>query len=78
MGTAPPTIACPACDAPAERVYSAPMLLISRSRRLSSVIDRCEKTRDEPEVVTSPPPRDPRKRTPMAPANPALRRLPRP
>ena len=78
MGTAPTSIACPVCDAPTERVYSAPMLMTSKSRRLSSVIDRCERTRDEPGVVTSLPPRDPHKRTPMAPANPALRRLPRP
>lgn len=78
MGTAPRSIACPVCKAPAERIYSAPMLMTSKSRRLTSVIDRCEKTRDQPDVVTSPPPRDPHKRTPMAPANPALRRLPRP
>ncbi len=78
MGTAPRSIACPVCSAPTERVFSAPMLMTSKSRRLASVIDRCEKSRDEPEVVTSLPPRDPHKRTPMAPANPALRRLPRP
>ena len=78
MGTAPASIACPACDAPAERVYSPPLVLSSTSRQRASVIDRCEKTRHEPEVVTSLPPRDPHKRTKMAPANPALRRLPRP
>ena len=78
MGTAPPSVACPVCDSPAERVYHAPMLMTSRSSRRMSLIDRCEKTRDEPEVVTSLPRRDPQKRTPLAPANPALRRLPRP
>jgi putative FmdB family regulatory protein len=78
MGTAPPTVACPVCDAAAERVYHAPTLLTSRSSPRASLIERCEKSRDEPAVVTSPPRRDPHKRTPMAPANPALRRLPRP
>jgi hypothetical protein len=43
-----------------------------------AAIDRTEKTRDEPEVVSSLPRRHPSKRTPIAPANPALRRLPRP
>ena len=78
MGTAPRSIACPVCSAPADRVYSAPMLMTSKSRRLSSVIEQGERSRDQPEVVTSLPPRDVHKRTPMAPANPALRRLPRP
>lgn len=82
MGTAPRSVACEVCGAPAERVYSAPMLMTSKSPRLApaiaSAIDRCERSRDEPEVVTSLPPRDPRRRTRMAPANPALRRLPRP
>jgi putative FmdB family regulatory protein len=78
MGTAPTSIACPICDGQAERVYSAPMLMTSSSRRRAAVIDHCEKSRHEPEVVTSPPRREPHSRTQMAPANPALRRLPRP
>jgi len=84
MGTAPTSIACPVCDAQADRVFSAPLLLSSSSRRRATLIgratliDRSEKSRHEPEVVASPPRRDPRDRTPTAPANPALRRLPRP
>jgi hypothetical protein len=68
---------CPVCDDVAVRVFSAPMISLA-SRAVVTAIDRTEKTRDEPEVVSSLPPRHPSKRTPMAPSNPALQRLPRP
>jgi len=77
MGQAADKVPCPVCHDEAVRVFSAPM--VSRGpRALVTAIDRAEKTRDEPEVVSSLPRRDPSKRTPMAPANPAFRRLPRP
>ena len=77
MGEATATAACPACGAPARRVFTAPMLKRAPANRMA-LIDRAEKSRDEPDVVSSLPPRHPSKRTPMAPPNPALQRLPRP
>jgi hypothetical protein len=48
------------------------------SRARMAAIDRAERTRDEPDVVTAPPPRPARGRVPATPPNPALQRLPRP
>jgi hypothetical protein len=50
----------------------------TNSRAAMAVIDHTEKSRDEPEVVTTVPRRPLSQRTPMAPTNPALQRLPRP
>jgi putative FmdB family regulatory protein len=77
MGTAGPKRRCPTCDGEAVRVFSAPMLSVG-SRALVAAIDRTEKTRDEPDVVSALPPRRARTRRPMAARNPALQRLPRP
>ena len=77
LGAPPRTAACPACSVEARRVFSAPML--SRApRALVAAIDHAEKSRHEPEVVTSLPPAGARKRTPVLPLSPTLRRLPRP
>jgi hypothetical protein len=43
-----------------------------------AAIDKAEKSRHEPEVVTSLPPAPAHKRTPVLPLTPTLRRLPRP
>jgi putative FmdB family regulatory protein len=77
LGTQPQSADCPACGDTAKRVFSAPMLSLA-PRAVAAAIDHAEKTRHEPDVVTSLPPRDPRKRTPVLPLTPALRRLPRP
>ena len=77
MGDATDTVACLACDQDAVRVYSAPMLRRAPPNRVA-LIDKAEKSRDEPELVTSLPPHHPSKRTPLAPPNPTLQRLPRP
>jgi hypothetical protein len=45
---------------------------------LVGAIDHAEKTRDEPDVVTSLPPKPANQRTPVLPLTPTLRRLPRP
>ena len=50
----------------------------SAPRDLVAAIDHAEKTRDEPDVVTSLPATGARKRTPVLPLTPTLRRLPRP
>lgn len=77
IGTAEPKCQCPICNSDAVRVFSAPMLSLA-SPALMAAIDRTEKTRDEPDVVSAPPPRRGRTRSPIANLNPALRRLPRP
>ena len=77
LGTAPESITCERCGGQARRVFSKPMLLSSR-RDLVTMIEHAEKTRTDPEVVTSLPSAGARKRTPVVPLTPTLRRLPRP
>ncbi|CAN5807981.1 hypothetical protein BH23ACT10_BH23ACT10_07740 [soil metagenome] len=68
---------CAECDGEAARIYSAPMTA-GTSGPAATAIERAEKTRHEPDVVTSLPPRRGARRVPTAPPNPALRKLPRP
>ena len=77
IGTAPASIACPVCASEAGRVFSSPMLSFA-PRALVAALDHEEKTRHEPDVVTSLPPRPRHERTPVLPLTPTLRRLPRP
>jgi putative FmdB family regulatory protein len=79
LGTAPELVTCSVCGSEARRVFSIPMLSLSRgSRALVAAIDHAEKSRDEPEVVTSLPSTGARRRTPVLPLTPTLQRLPRP
>ncbi len=75
IGTARPTTRCTTCGAIAVRVFTAPRLSLGDATR-RALIDRTERTADQPDVVSSPGPR-PSRRVPVS-ANPALRRLPRP
>lgn len=75
IGTAARQADCPACGSPSARVFTAPRLSLGDPGR-RALIDRTERTRDEPAVVSSPGPR-PARRAPVE-TNPALRRLPRP
>jgi putative FmdB family regulatory protein len=75
IGSAPASVACPVCSTESPRVFSVPMLH-SVPRELVAAIDHAEKTRHEPDIVTSLPP--PRRKTPVLPLTPTLRRLPRP
>jgi putative FmdB family regulatory protein len=77
IGTAPGTVACPECAAPAARVFSNPMVRRA-PRALVAALDHEEKTRHAPDVVTKLPPAPKRKRTPMARLTAELARLPRP
>jgi putative FmdB family regulatory protein len=77
MGTAPSTASCPACAGESARVFSGPM--ISRApRALVAALDHEQKTRYEPDVVTSLPRAGHRKPAPMARMTPQLAKLPRP
>ena len=78
LGTAPASIACPVCNLDASRVFATPMLATTAPRELVAAIDHAEKTRHEPDIVTSLPRREPHRRTPVLPLTPKLRRLPRP
>ncbi len=77
IGTAPASIACPVCASEARRAFSSPMLSLA-PRALVAALDHEEKTRTEPDLVTSLPPAPPHKRTPVLPLTPTLKRLPRP
>ena len=77
LGTAPESITCERCGGQARRVFSKPMLMSSR-RDLAAMLDHADKTRSDPDVVTSLPSTGVRKRTPVLPLTPTLRRLPRP
>lgn len=77
VGTARASITCPTCDGDARRVFSAPMLF-SLPRELVAAVDHADKSRTDPEVVTSLPPKPAHQRTPVLPLTPKLRRLPRP
>lgn len=77
MGTAPKVIPCPRCEGNARRAFSSPMVS-QVDQRAMRLIDSTKATSDRPHVVTSIPAGAGRSRQPMAPANPALRRLPRP
>jgi hypothetical protein len=75
MGTAPGRLRCSSCDGDADRVFSPPLL--SRTpKAVTAAIDHAEKSRVEPDVVSAPI-GPARRRRPIAPANPALRQLPR-
>lgn len=77
IGTAPASIACPDCADEAERVFSSPMVSFA-PRELVAALDHAEKTKTDPDIVTSLPRRPKHERTPMAPLTPALKKLPRP
>ncbi|MGD9530784.1 zinc ribbon domain-containing protein [Pseudonocardia sp.] len=74
IGTAPVTIACPTCGVLSPRMITAPMLGLADRGRMA-VIDRSERSRTEPDVVSSLPRRPGR---PAAPFDPRTRTLPRP
>jgi putative FmdB family regulatory protein len=77
MGSADAAVPCPACDLQATRVFTAPRLSLGSPAR-RALIDRTERTRDEPDVVSAPPPRSGGTGAGAVAWNPALRRLPRP
>ncbi len=77
LGSAPPSLACPRCADESPRMFSAPALK-RVPRDLVRALDHEEKTRYEPDVVTSLPPRPKHQRTPVLPLTPTLAKLPRP
>ena len=78
LGTAPESVACSVCGGEARRVISMPMIRCGSRNAWTAAIDHAEKSRHEPDVVTSLPSTGARKRTRVLPLTPTLARLPRP
>lgn len=77
LGTAPVSVACSVCGSESRRILSLPMIRSGTRSGWTAAMDRAEKSRYEPEVVSSPPPAiGSRRRT--LPLTPTLRGLPRP
>jgi len=75
IGTAEDTLGCPECGAAMPRVFAVPMLVLGCASA-RSLIERAERTRVHPDVVSAPSPASGRLAAPAA--NPAWSRLPRP
>lgn len=75
MGGAPPQQPCPSCRLAAARVYSA-ALLAAQARSRMDGIERTERSREQPAVVSAPPP-GPQRRGGIS-TDPRHRHLPRP
>jgi putative FmdB family regulatory protein len=78
LGTAPQTVPCSTCGRGATRVISLPRIRSTSRAGVFAAIERAERSRHEPEVVTSPPAAGAYRRTRMATLTPERARLPRP
>jgi putative FmdB family regulatory protein len=78
LGTAPTTVACPACGSEAQRVISLPTIRCGTRTAFTAAIEHAEKSGYEPEVVTSVPSAGAMRPVRTAQMTPALARLPRP
>ena len=78
LGTAPKSITCSVCGSEARRVFSVGTIRSGSRGALLAAVDHAEKSRHEPDVVTSVPSTGASRRTPVLPLTPALRRLPKP
>ena len=78
LGTAPQSITCSVCGNEARRVFSVPTIKCGSRPGWVAAIDHADKSRYEPEVVTSLPSTGARRRARVLPLTPTLRRLPRP
>lgn len=77
MGAAPESIACPECGGQAKRRISAPRISIAGTSSFK-LIDACNKSAHEPQVVSGPLPQTGGKRATPVTSNPLHRKLPRP
>ncbi len=78
LGMAPKSVTCLVCGSEARRVFSVAAVRSGSRSSLFAAMDHAEKSRHEPDVVTSVPSAGASRRTPVLPLTPTLRRLPRP
>lgn len=78
LGTAPESVACAACGIEARRVFSAPAIRTGARHSLYAAVEHAEKSRYEPEVVSSVPSAGAPGRPRVVPLTPKLAGLPRP
>jgi putative FmdB family regulatory protein len=78
IGAALAMAPCPVCAGASVRIISAPLVRSTNRREVFSAIERADRSRHEPEVVTSLPPVQGPGRPRTARLTPALARLPRP
>lgn len=78
MGAAVSSATCPECGGSAQRALSAPTVARASRSAWFGAIEHAEKSRHEPDVVSTVPSAGARRRIHQAPMTPALRRLPRP
>lgn len=78
IGTAPVSVVCSVCGQEAGRIVSAPRLVTGNRSAWRAAVDHADKSRYEPEVVSSVPSAGARRRTRVLPLTPTLRGLPRP
>lgn len=77
MGAATAVVVCPVCGAVAGRVFTAPRLALGSAARWA-LIERTERSSEQPDVVAAPPSGPHGARRADVGRNPALSRLPRP
>jgi len=78
LGTAPADAPCPTCGASAHRVFSVSMVKTGSRGAVFDAIERADRSRHEPEVVSSIPAAGRMRQPNVARMTPALARLPRP
>jgi putative FmdB family regulatory protein len=78
LGTAPESATCSVCGSEARRVFSVAVVRSGSRTAFFAAMDHAEKSRHEPDVVTSVPSTGASRQTPVLPLTPTLRRLPRP
>jgi hypothetical protein len=76
MGAATAAVACPVCGTAATRVFTSPRLSLGSPAR-RALIERTERSRERPDVVTAAPTGPGARRADIT-RNPDLSRLPRP
>lgn len=76
LGTAPPAVLCPVCEARSRRIFTPPLVGSPLPVGLSSAIESAARTAEAPDVVTSLPPPTGSRRSRRDTITPAALKLP--